>query len=278
MFYMNNVLEIRSISLGIEHVCSPSLEAAALCSLIIFKGPSSILIPHTPKLRSADLALLIYTPLNLGEVTEPQFKKKKRKKKGDMAVAAHTTSAWLGLTFPFPSAHSSLSSRCQSICRPSVGNVAAGWQGMLCCPAPLILHPSNRTGFLDGGGGEEGGGCALHGCAVFHLFPPLIREAVSLDPALPLLSLRLASLLSAVTCQQCSGRLCLSLVSMSILITLDLGPHTTTTTAPPPLLPCCCSARPHSNLLWGFLCTGQGGDVAQYSDRQPERDGYRFFL
>lgn len=41
---MNNVLEISSISLGIEHVCSPSLEAAALCSLIIFKGPSSILI------------------------------------------------------------------------------------------------------------------------------------------------------------------------------------------------------------------------------------------
>lgn len=41
---MNNVLEISSISLGIEHVCSLSLEAAALCSLIIFKGPSSILI------------------------------------------------------------------------------------------------------------------------------------------------------------------------------------------------------------------------------------------
>lgn len=87
---------------------------------------------------------------------------------------------------------------------------------MLCCPAPLILHPLHHAGFS--------GGAVLHGCAVFHLFPPLIREAVSLDLALPLLSLRLASLLSAVTCQQCSGRLCLSLVSVSILITLDLAP------------------------------------------------------
>lgn len=58
----------------------------------------------------------------------------------------------------------------------------------------------------------------------FTFFPPLIREAVSLDLALPPFSLRLPSLLSAVTCQQCSGRLCLSLVSMSILITLDLLP------------------------------------------------------
>lgn len=145
------------------------------------------------------------------------------------------------------------------------GKLAGGWQGMLCCPAPLILHPFHRTGFLGGGG-------AFRGCAVFHLFPPLIREAVSLDLALPLLSLRLASLLSAVTCQQSSGRLCLSLVSMSILITLDLVPPPPT--GPTPLLPWCCSALPHSNLLWGFLCT----DVAQYSERQPERDGYRFFL
>lgn len=29
---------------------------------------------HTPKLSSADLALLVYTPLNLGEVTEPSLK------------------------------------------------------------------------------------------------------------------------------------------------------------------------------------------------------------
>lgn len=44
VFYMNNVVEMSSISLAIEHVCGSSLGAAALCSLIIFKGPRSIFI------------------------------------------------------------------------------------------------------------------------------------------------------------------------------------------------------------------------------------------
>lgn len=96
---MNNVLEISSISLGIEHVCSPSLEAAALCSLIIFKGPSSILIPPPPKLSSADLALLIYTPLNLGEVAEASLK-------GAPEEEQRFTPVWAGcgLLFRFTSA------------------------------------------------------------------------------------------------------------------------------------------------------------------------------
>lgn len=44
VFYMNNVVEMSSISLAIEHVCDSSLGAAALRSLIIFKGPRSIFI------------------------------------------------------------------------------------------------------------------------------------------------------------------------------------------------------------------------------------------
>lgn len=105
---------------------------------------------HTPKLSSADLALLIYTPLNLVEVTEPGLKGPSQRR------AAHARSAWLWLTFPFPSGSSSLSSRCQSICRLSAGKLAGGWQGMLCCPAPLMLHP-HPPHRLSGGG--WGGGC-----------------------------------------------------------------------------------------------------------------------
>lgn len=217
---------------------------------------------HTPKLSSADLALLIYTPLNLGEVAEASLKEASQQWLTPVQLGFGQLFHFLLLPLTFLA----LSINLQAVS----GKQAGGWQGMLCCPAPLILHSFHRPGFLGGGG-------ALRGCAVFHLFPPIIREAVSLDLALLLLSLQLASLLSAVTCQQCSGRLCLSLVSMSILITLDLAPHTPTH-APPPPLPWCRSALPHSNLLWGFLCTGQGGDVAKYSERQPERDGYRFFL
>lgn len=52
---------------------------------------------HPPKLSSADLALLIYTPLNLGEVTEPGLKGASEEK-----AAVHTSPGWLWLTFPFP--------------------------------------------------------------------------------------------------------------------------------------------------------------------------------
>lgn len=151
---MNNVLEISSISLGIEHVCSPSLEAAALCSLIIFKGPSSILIPTPPphKLSSADLALLIYTPLNLGEVAEPSLKGAPEEKQRFTPVGAGC-----GLLFHFLRLFLTLPAVSINLQAVS-GKLAGGWQGMLCCPAPLILHPLHGGGFLRGGG-------ALCGCA-----------------------------------------------------------------------------------------------------------------
>lgn len=82
---------------------------------------------HTPKLSSADLALLIYTPPNLGEVAEPSLKEA-------MAAAAHTSSALANFSISFSS--SSLSSQCQSICGLSAGNWLQAGRG---CFVVLLL-------------------------------------------------------------------------------------------------------------------------------------------
>lgn len=120
---------------------------------------------HPPKLSSADLALLIYTPLNLGEVTEPSLSGALGRK-----AAVHTSSGGLWLTFPFPLAVP---------CSPRSVNQSAGCQretgwrlagdALLSCS----FDPPSLTSHGVSGGGKGGGGGA-RGCAVFHLFPPLI--------------------------------------------------------------------------------------------------------
>lgn len=83
---------------------------------------------HTPKLSSADLALLIYTPLNLGEVTESSLKG---------AWQQWLTPVQLGFAnFSISVGSSSLSSQCQSICRLSAGNWLEAGRG---CFVVLLL-------------------------------------------------------------------------------------------------------------------------------------------
>lgn len=117
---------------------------------------------HPPKLSSADLALLIYTPLNLGEVTEPRLSRALGRK-----AAVHTSSGGLRLTFPFPLAVP---------CSPRSVNQSAGCQretgwrpagdALLSCsfdPPSLTSH-----GVSGGRGGEEGG-CAAVPSSTFSL-------------------------------------------------------------------------------------------------------------
>lgn len=102
---------------------------------------------------------------------------------------------------------------------------------MLCCPAPLILPLSPCRGFRG----------ASDGCAVYHLFPPWIREAVSPDLAFPLpapaplsrprLSLACRHLSTAL--REAVPQTCLS-VNPHYPRILDLAPH--------PLLSSCLDA------------------------------------
>lgn len=87
-------------------------------------------------------------------------------------------------SFPYTLLHSLLASVNQSAgCQRGTGSGA--WRVMLCCPAPLI--PPHQSLALPGFFRcVWGGGGAWDGCAVSHLFPPRIREAVSLDLAFPL--------------------------------------------------------------------------------------------
>lgn len=93
---------------------------------------------HTPKLSSADLALLVYTPLNLGEVTEPSLKR-------GIAAVAHSSSAWLWLTFPFPSAlpHFPRSVNQSAGCQWETGWRLAG-DALLSCSFDPPSLPSHR--------------------------------------------------------------------------------------------------------------------------------------
>lgn len=86
---------------------------------------------HPPKLSSADLALLIYSPLNLGEVTEPSLSGALGRK-----AAVHTSSGGAVAHFSISFGCSLLSSQCQSICRLSAGNWLEAGRG---CFVVLLL-------------------------------------------------------------------------------------------------------------------------------------------
>lgn len=96
---------------------------------------------HPPTLSSADLALLIYTPLNLGEVKEPSLKGVSEEK-----AVVHTSPGWFWPTFPFPSAvpHSPHSVNQSGGCQQETGWRLAG-DALLSCsfdPPSLTSHGS----------------------------------------------------------------------------------------------------------------------------------------